>query len=84
MVESEVEILKKLNHPNIVNIIEYGKEGDIVKPNGTCYKGVVYIILEYVNGGLLFDVCQVMGGMGEQSARYFFKTMVGVPTYLER
>jgi hypothetical protein len=33
----------------------------------------VYIILEFVQGGLLFDVCQLVGGLGEDGARYFYK-----------
>jgi len=64
-VESEVEILKKLDHPNIVKIIEYGKDGTITKPKGKVLNDLVYIILEYITGGLLFDVCQTLGAMGE-------------------
>lgn len=31
---NEVDILKKLNHPNIIKIIEYGDNGYVYKPNG--------------------------------------------------
>jgi hypothetical protein len=32
---------------------------------------MVYIIMDFVQGGLLFDVCQLMGGMGEDAGRFF-------------
>jgi hypothetical protein len=28
-------------------------------------------MLEIVSGGLLFDVCQTLGGMGEDGGRFF-------------
>jgi len=28
-------------------------------------------MLEFVTGGLLFDVCQSLGGMGENGGRFF-------------
>jgi hypothetical protein len=27
--------------------------------------------MEFVQGGLLFDVCQLMGAMGEDAGRFF-------------
>jgi hypothetical protein len=27
--------------------------------------------MEYVSGGLLFDLCQTMGAMGEDAGRFF-------------
>lgn len=69
-VEQEIMILKGLNHSNIVNIISYGSDGHVKKPSGREIKNLVYIMLEYVEGGLLFDVIQTCGGMGEDGGRF--------------
>jgi len=77
-VEQEIQILQGLNHPNIVNIIGWGSDGTVHKPSGREIKNLVYILLEYVTGGLLFDVCQTCGGMGEMGGRYFLSQMLDV------
>ena len=41
----EIDILRKLNHPNIVNIIEYG----------TTELGIPYIVMPYIEGTTLKD-----------------------------
>jgi serine/threonine protein kinase len=81
-VEQEIQILNGLKHDNIVNILGYGSDGYVKKPSGREIKNLVYIKLEYVTGGLLFDVCQTIGGMGEDSGRYFLSQMIDVLTYL--
>lgn len=70
-VEQEIQILDAMKHQNIVRILGYGSEGHVLKPSGREIKNIVYIYLEYVSGGLLFDLCQQMGGMGEDGGRYF-------------
>jgi serine/threonine protein kinase len=45
LVLTEVETMSQLNHPNIVNLIEYSKEGVLEKSNGS-KKPVIYIVLE--------------------------------------
>lgn len=81
-VEQEIQILQGLNHPNIVNILGWGSDGTVVKPSGRKIENLVYILLEYVTGGLLFDVCQTLGGMGEDGGRYFLGQMIEVLTYM--
>jgi len=81
-VEQEIQILQGLNHQNIIKILGYGSDGQVVKPSGREIKNLVYIILEYVNGGLLFDVCQTMGGMGETGGRFFLSQMITVLEYM--
>ena len=70
-VENEIQILQGLKHHNIINIVSYGSDGQVKKPSGREIKNLVYILLEFVSGGLLFDVCQSLGGMGETTGRYF-------------
>lgn len=72
-VVNEVVILQSLKHPNIIKILEYGDAGWVLKPSGRQLTGLVYIVLEFVSGGLLFDICQLAGGLGEDGGRFFFR-----------
>jgi len=77
-VEQEIEILKGLKHKNVIGISGYGTDGHIVKPSGREIDKLVYLELENVSGGLLFDVCQTLGGMGEDGGRFFMHQMLDV------
>lgn len=61
----------------------YGSDGHVLKPSGREIKNLVYILLEYVPGGLLFDLCQTVGGMGEEGGRFFMNQMLDVLTYMQ-
>ena len=54
----------------------YGDSGEVVKPSGRLINNLVYIMMEYVPEGLLFDFCQTMGAMGENGGRFFFGQML--------
>lgn len=60
----------------------WGSDGVVLKPSGRKIENLVYILLEYVTGGLLFDVCQTIGGMGENGGRYFMSQMLDVLSYM--
>mmetsp|Transcript_13574 Transcript_13574/g.23098 ORF Transcript_13574/g.23098 Transcript_13574/m.23098 type:complete len:408 (+) Transcript_13574:43-1266(+) len=82
-VEQEIQILQGLKHVNIVNIVGYGSDGHVKKPSGREISNLVYILLEYVTGGLLFDLCQTVGGMGEDDGRFFLSQMCEVLSYIQ-
>ena len=82
-VVNEVYILQALKNKSIVNIFEFGDNGQVLKPSGKKLSGLVYIILEFVKGGLLFDLCQLVGGLGEEGGRYFFKQMITAIEYMQ-
>lgn len=44
LVMTEVETMSTLSHPNIVNFIEYNRDGVLKK--GSASKHVIYIVLE--------------------------------------
>ena len=74
---SEVLALQALKHKNIIKIFEYGDNGQVFKPtSGRTVGNLVYIVIEYVQGGLLlFDLCQLVGtngGFGEECGRFLF------------
>jgi serine/threonine protein kinase len=75
---AEVGTLQALKqHSNIIKLLDYGDNGQVYKPtSGRTVDGLVFIVLEYVAGGLLlFDLCQNIGGsagFGEEQGRYLF------------
>jgi serine/threonine protein kinase len=83
MIEQEINILKNLDHNNINRIYDYGVSGVIVKPSGREIPNLVYITLEYVPGGLLFDLCEAAGPMGEDAGRLFMNQITNVVSYMQ-
>ena len=60
----EVVSLKALEaHPNIVKIMDYGDDGELQKRSGKKMSPLIYIVLEYVDGGMLYDICETLGGL---------------------
>merc|ERR1719389_1018662 len=81
-VHNEITILKNLQHQGIINMHEYGDSGKVVKPSGRVIDNLVYIVMEFVQGGLLFDLCQTMGAMGEDAGRFFLHQMLDSVEYM--
>jgi len=68
----EIDIMKLLNHPNIVKLI------DVVDKND---EGTTFLIVEYVVGGELFDYIVANGVVKEKEARQFFRQIVSAVEY---
>lgn len=73
---NEVTLLQKMNHPNIIRLVEYNCTGEQYrKPNGK--EDIIYfIVLELVEQGDLFSYIKVQnskGGFSEVFSRYYFK-----------
>lgn len=81
-VQNEITILKNLDHKGIIRLIEYGDSGIVLKPSGRELSHIVYIIMEYVQGGLLFDFCQSFGAMGEDVGRFFLAQLLDAVEYM--
>ena len=56
-VHNEITILKNLDHIGIIRLIDYGDSGQVIKPSGRLIDNLVFIVMEFVSGGLLFDLC---------------------------
>ena len=67
----EIEILKNINHPNIAQMFE-------------TYSTVhnIYLMMEYIEGGDLFDYINKKVYLPEQKACYIFRQLIGVIEYL--
>lgn len=63
--------MKKLNHPNLVNLIDCKEAVDYKKKNGQSYK-VMAIIMECAGGGELFEFVSSTGRFKEEVARSYF------------
>ncbi|KAI5083733.1 hypothetical protein GOP47_0003476 [Adiantum capillus-veneris] len=72
-VYKEVSIMKELDHPNIVKLIE-------VIDDSECDR--LYMILEYIEGRCMFEGSGPPGGIGEATARRYFKDVVTGIVYL--
>jgi serine/threonine protein kinase len=70
-VQNEITVLKNLQNPGIIRMKNFGDAGVVVKPSGRVLSNLVFIEMEHINGGLLFDFCQKLGGMGEDAGRFF-------------
>jgi serine/threonine protein kinase len=73
-----------MNNQNIVKMIDYGTNVEIVKPSGKMIKDIVYITMEYISGGLMFNLCQNLGGMGEDAGRMFFRQLINTMDYMNQ
>ncbi|XP_076917965.1 serine/threonine-protein kinase GRIK2-like [Bidens hawaiensis] len=69
----EVLIMKMLDHPNIVNLVEV-----INDPNTDHF----YMVLEYVEGKWVFEGAGPSGGLGENVARRYLRDIVSGLIYL--
>lgn len=81
-VHNEITILKNLQHIGIIGMHEYGDSGRVLKPSGRVIDNLVYIVMEFIQGGLLFDLCQTMGAMGEDGGRFFLTQMLNTMEYM--
>ncbi len=82
-VRNEITILKSLKHQGIISMVEYGDAGQVIKPSGRTLTNLVYIIMEFLQGGLLFDLCQLMGGIGEDAGRFFAHQLLDAMEYMQ-
>jgi calcium-dependent protein kinase len=58
----ELNVLKSLDHPGIVKIFEYYQDDKNV-----------YIIMEYLKGGSVYDRMKVVARFGERESAYIMK-----------
>ena len=56
-IQQEIKMMQLVSHKNAVQFIDCGANGTISKPNGSILASINYIVMEYVQGGLLFDIC---------------------------
>lgn len=81
-VETEIELLKELNHQGVVRAHECGTDGTVKKPSGKVMEDLSYIVLEYAQAGTLFNLCEAQGALGEDIGRFFLHQILDVLSYM--
>lgn len=81
VVNNEVEVMKNLSHPNIVNLVDFNDSCEHKKPNGVSTP-VFFLALELANGGELFDFIAQTGKFSEDVARFYFHQLCDAFEYL--
>uniref|UniRef100_A0A7N0ULE0 non-specific serine/threonine protein kinase n=1 Tax=Kalanchoe fedtschenkoi TaxID=63787 RepID=A0A7N0ULE0_KALFE len=66
----EISTLKLLKHPNVVRLYEV-----------IASKSKIYMVLEYVNGGELFDIIASRGRLSEARGRRLFQQLIDAVSY---
>ncbi|CAN6349639.1 unnamed protein product [Urochloa humidicola] len=69
-IRREIATLKLLRHPNVVRLHEVAAS-----------KTKIYMVLEFVNGGELFDRIAIKGKLSEQEGRRLFQQLVDGVSY---
>lgn len=72
VIKNEIMIMRRLKHENMIQLIDQGGNGTIVNPSGSVINNVIYLVLEYSEGGLLFDLVKGNNdrGFGEDCSKY--------------
>lgn len=63
-------------------MLSFGDQGTVLKPSGRMINNLGFIVMEYVEGGLLFDFCQTMAGMGEDAGRFMMLQLLDALEYM--
>ncbi|XP_062179959.1 CBL-interacting protein kinase 17-like isoform X2 [Phragmites australis] len=69
-IRREIATLKLLKHPNVVRLHEVAAS-----------KTKIYMVLEFVNGGELFDKIAIKGKLSEQEGRRLFQQLIDGVSY---
>ncbi|KAK4945542.1 serine/threonine-protein kinase gin4 [Elasticomyces elasticus] len=72
-IEREVVIMKLIEHPNIINLYDIWEN-----------RGELYLVLEYVSGGELFDYVSSNGALPEGEAVRLFRQIIAGLSYCHR
>ena len=72
----EIRLMGRINHPNVLRLIEFNNDG-----HKTCKRDgrvipIAYAVVEVALGGEIFDYVAETGRFSENVCRYFFKQMI--------
>ena len=81
LVFNESKIMLQLDHANIVKLYEFSESGVLRKANGK-ELAVLYLVLELITGGEMFDYIAVSGRFSDGICRYYAKQLIDALEYL--
>lgn len=76
MVQNEINSLNRIQHPNIVNLIQTNEHGTYTKKNNGGVYSCMYLVMELCPNGELFDVLYHTGRFSEAVSRTLFKQLI--------
>ena len=74
-IHTEISILRNIRHPNIMKLLAYNLKCQYPNESGTGSDEVILLVLEYMNGGELFDYLYYTGRFNEIVARTYFNQL---------
>lgn len=74
-IKSEVEIMKELDHQNLIKILDFSDDAKYTLPDGRSMD-VYYIALELAANGEIFDYLAETGRFSEPIARHYFRQLI--------
>ena len=72
-IEREVVIMKLISHPNVIELYDVWEN-----------RGELYLVMEYVESGELFDYVSCYGALPEEEAVRLFRQIIGGLSYCHR
>ena len=72
-IEREVVIMKLISHPNVINLYDVWEN-----------RGELYLVMEFVEGGELFEYVSCYGALPEQDAVRLFRQIIAGLSYCHR
>ena len=81
LVMTEVQTMRYLRHPNIVNMIDFSTDAVVEKEDGRKVP-VICIALELATGGELFDYVATGGAFNEKTCRFYFRQLLDGLNYV--
>ena len=84
-IKGEINIMKFLNHPGCIKLLEEGTKGQVVKASGRTLDDLTFLVMEHVGGETLFDFQEELNegyGMGESNGRFIMHQLLDAVEYL--
>ena len=72
---NESEIMKKLDHPNIIKLLGSSSKSNAIREDGPELP-VNYIAMEYAENGEIFEFISESGRFSEPEARFYFHQLI--------
>jgi serine/threonine protein kinase len=79
--ENEVEALSRLDHPNILKLIDFSSNEQEPSPKNKVAE-VNYLALEYAENGEMFEYISNTGSFSEPTARYYFHQLISAVNHI--
>jgi serine/threonine protein kinase len=76
IMQTEMQLLNRIAHPNIVNLVNSNENGVYVKKSGRGMYNCMYMIMELCPNGELFDILYNTGKFSEPVARHYFRQIL--------